>query len=70
MARYNKQSTSSLLKIKDEYTAFCVDEFAMAVYNLMMERDDDGEFVNKFIWEVEEKKPLSMEETIARLNGK
>lgn len=47
---------SDILKIEDEYLAFCFNEACLYIENMLLEKDKKGSFVNQPRWVDEEKK--------------
>lgn len=75
MSKFYKKLPSSILKIEDEYTAFCIDEAIMLIHQMANARDEEGNLIHPDnIWSVEERKlksqGMSSEELIARLEGR
>ena len=73
MSKFYKKLPSSILKIEDEYTAFCIDEAIMLIHQMANARDEEGNLIHPDnIWSVEERKSkeMSTDELIARLEGR
>lgn len=75
MSKFYKKLPSSILKIDDEYTAFCLDEAVMLIYQMANERDEEGNLIYPDnVWSENERrekaKTMSTAEVLARLEGR